>query len=140
MIGITEYIRLTLADGREVTGRVARDERVDPQSVAGLYRYEVRSKDDDWDEPAELSERVIVNFWGTVITDEPIAGADKGFIAIKDWYFEGWANHANDCLMERFSEADCADRWEFVFNYWENLKTDKENLSTFETYIKELGK
>lgn len=49
------------------------DLRVDRSTVPdGVYRYEVRYSDEDGGEPVELARGIMVDFFGTVLTREPI--------------------------------------------------------------------
>ena len=47
----------------------------------GWYRYEIRHDDDGLGDWAEIAKHVLVNFWGTLITREPIE-----FDAYEDGY------------------------------------------------------
>ena len=47
--------------------RVARD-----SGPEGLHRYEIRHTDDDWGEPCQLGYGILVNHFGTLITNEAI--------------------------------------------------------------------
>ncbi len=47
--------------------------RVDRDSVPkGLYMYEVRHGDECDGDPVQIGERIIVNHWGTIISNRPI--------------------------------------------------------------------
>jgi hypothetical protein len=49
------------------------DSRVARDSVPeGLHRYEIRHTDDDWGEPCQLGYGILVNHFGTLITNEAI--------------------------------------------------------------------
>jgi hypothetical protein len=77
------------------------DWRIDRNSIPdGWYFYEVRHADNDWCEPVEVALGVLVNFWGTLITKEPllpeeVASIDDAYVYIdseKDWkYLQGFA-------------------------------------------------
>ena len=56
------------------------DERVNPAIPEGFYMYETRHWDDDWSKMCHIAPWVTVNFFGTVISNEPIP--------IVDWDFE----------------------------------------------------
>ena len=44
--------------------------RIDRTTVPeGVYRYELRHADEDWSEPITLSRSILVNYYGTVLTD-----------------------------------------------------------------------
>ena len=48
------------------------DLRVDRKTVPeGYHMYEVRHSDNDWGEPVEIGEWIMVNFFGTLLTKEP---------------------------------------------------------------------
>lgn len=48
------------------------DLRIDRNTIPeGYYMYEVRHTDNDWGEPAEIGEWILVNFFGTLLTKEP---------------------------------------------------------------------
>lgn len=74
------------------------DERIDRESVpSGWYLYEVRHDDEDWGEPVEIALGVMVNFYGTLLVEEPIEltpntfnGNDYVYIDWdRDWWFQG---------------------------------------------------
>lgn len=49
------------------------DSRVDKATVPeGFHRYEIRHADDDWGEPCQLGYGILVNCFGTLITNEAI--------------------------------------------------------------------
>lgn len=45
-----------------------------------VYRYEIRHSDEDWGEPVELAHGIGVNYYGTVLTREPIQLPISGWI------------------------------------------------------------
>ena len=63
----------------------------------GMYLYEVRHDDEGRGEPCEISEHILVNHWGTLISNRPIKLDKpndnwKPFRLIdseKDWNYEG---------------------------------------------------
>lgn len=70
------------------------DHRISRGSIPdGWYFYEVRHADNDWCEPIEVSLGVLVNFYGTLITKEPLLpevfnSYDDSYVSIdseKDW-------------------------------------------------------
>ncbi|MBQ9899439.1 MAG: hypothetical protein IJM44_08330 [Ruminococcus sp.] len=69
------------------------EEQIDRCSVpSGICMYEVRHNSEDWGEPCEIKDNVIVNFLGTVLSDEPIELEDGGFRLIdpeEDWWYLG---------------------------------------------------
>ncbi len=55
--------------------------RIDRKTLPeGLYAYDLRDCDSCSGDPSELKSYVMVNHWGTVITKEPIEGADDGIV------------------------------------------------------------
>ena len=65
------------------------DWRVDRASVpADMRMYEVRHTDEDWGEPCQLARGIFVNFYGTILTLQPLLLADCGYLDFdsgKDW-------------------------------------------------------
>ena len=53
-------------------------ERIDRATVpTGMFQYEIRHADEDWGNPCQLAKGVMVNFYGTILTSNPIQlGAD----------------------------------------------------------------
>ncbi len=76
--------------------------RIDRESLPeGLYAYDLRDCDDCSGDPAELRSFVLVNHWGTVITKEPIEGADEGIVLDEDDY-----NYlGEDMTLEEFANS-----------------------------------
>lgn len=63
---------------------------------AGLHKYEVRHDDECQGIPCEVADWILVNFWGTLLSSEPIklnspAIGIKGnrYIDESDWNYEG---------------------------------------------------
>ena len=62
-----------------------------------MYLYEVRHDDDMQGIPCEIAERILVNHWGTVVSNKPIAlteqlSTGKRYRLINeetDWNYEG---------------------------------------------------
>lgn len=77
------------------------DERISRDTIPdGWYFYEVRHADNDWCEPIEIGLGVLVNFYGTLITKEPLlaesfTNLDDAYVDIdseNDWkYLDGFA-------------------------------------------------
>lgn len=64
--------------GKEVLLTTA---RIDRASVPeGLYLYELRHHSEDWSDPVQIGEGVLVNFYGTVLSREPIVLIADGFL------------------------------------------------------------
>ena len=61
------------------------DLRVDRSTVPdGVYRYEVRYSDEYGGEPVELTRGIMVDFFGTVLTREPIQLPISGGLELND--------------------------------------------------------
>ena len=72
--------------------------RIDRSTVPkGMYLYEVRHDDEGRGDPCEIARAVMVNHWGTLITNEPIRlkkspvtqNAYREIDPQKDWNYEG---------------------------------------------------
>lgn len=66
------------------------DYRVIPESVPdGFFRYEVRHDDDSIGIPTEAAKRILVNFLGTLLMEEPMPETEEeqGYklISYDDW-------------------------------------------------------
>ena len=65
--------------------------RIDRKTLPeGLHAYDIRDSDDCDGTPSEVKKFVMVNHWGTVVTREPIEGADEGIVLEdKDYNYLG---------------------------------------------------
>lgn len=72
--------------------------RVDRSTVPeGLYLYEVRHDDDQQGDPVQIANWIMVNHWGTLITNKPIRlelservnNAYRDIDPEEDWNYEG---------------------------------------------------
>lgn len=72
--------------------------RIDRESVPkGLFLYEVRHDDDQQGDPVQLGKWIMVNHWGTLISNKPIKlepspSIDNAYRDIDpedDWNYEG---------------------------------------------------
>lgn len=72
--------------------------RVDRATVPdGLYMYEVRHDDDQQGDPVQIANWIMVNHWGTLITNKPIRlepserinNAYRDIDPEEDWNYEG---------------------------------------------------
>jgi len=73
--------------------------RVDRSTVPGnLYIYEVRHADEDWGEPVQVCKGVLVNHYGTLISNKPLHrmirsefshNSYRDIQSEEDWNFEG---------------------------------------------------
>ncbi len=64
--------------------------RIDRKTVPeGLYVYDIRHGDEDWGEPVQLGKSILVNHYGTIISDKPIELPEDGLrdITEDDWSF-----------------------------------------------------
>lgn len=65
------------------------DIRIDRDSVPKRkYFYEVRHDDEDWSCPCQVAKGILVNFYGTLITDEPMPLDKDGKLQLDDDDFE----------------------------------------------------
>jgi hypothetical protein len=55
--------------------------------------YEIRHADDDWDMPISIENNVMVNFWGTIITDEKL-DLQNGVKVLTSWDADEFRNQA----------------------------------------------
>jgi hypothetical protein len=63
--------------------------RIDHKTIPrGLYVYEVRHADDDFLIPRQICKRVLVNFYGTLITAKPLHLPPEGLYLDKPYDFE----------------------------------------------------
>lgn len=75
----------------EVSGLVSEYRVNRKEDVEGKYLYDIRHADNDWCEPATLEKFVMVNWFGTLIVDEPIEvleGPDRPYKEIVDWSYD----------------------------------------------------
>lgn len=84
------------------------DCRVNKTTVPeGLYMYEVRHADDDWGDPCEIAEGILVNFFGTLLSKEELplketVAGSKPYLEVDsqgDWGYEGV-----ECTLEEFMQ------------------------------------
>ena len=68
--------------------------RIDPATVPeGLRLYELRHTDEDWGEPFEVRDWIVVNFFGSILTSNPIQFCPCGFLLFEhdDFAYTGRA-------------------------------------------------
>lgn len=54
------------------------ESRLDHHEIPdGFFAYDLRHGDEDWSTPCEISPFILVNFYGTVISDKPIPEFEK---------------------------------------------------------------
>ena len=59
--------------------------RIDKKDLPkNIHKYEVRSDDEGIGIMCELSKHVLVNFWGTVLSNKPIQLNEHGFLIIDE--------------------------------------------------------
>lgn len=67
--------------------------RIDRASIPkGMYMYEVRHTSDDWSEPCQIANAIVVNFAGTLISNRPVRLDADGIVSVdpeNDWNYEG---------------------------------------------------
>ena len=57
------------------------DLRVDRATVPPqLHLYEFRHEDEDWGRPCQLAKGILVNFYGTVLTLDPLELPEDGYL------------------------------------------------------------
>ena len=87
--------------------------RVDRDTVPkGLYMYEVRHDDDQQGDPVQIANWIMVNHWGTLITNKPIRlepserinNAYRDIDPEEDWNYEGSVATVKE-YMEKNSPA-----------------------------------
>ena len=89
--------------------------RVDRKTVPeGLFLYEVRHDDDQQGEPVQIANWVMVNHWGTLISDRKIAlepnisgnNAYRDIDPENDWNYEGNTAKVQDYMKDRPAEKN----------------------------------
>lgn len=82
------------------------DMRIDRNSVPkGLYLYEVRHDDASFGDPVQIAKGIMVNFFGCIITHEPIKLPEDGYLDIapeKDWDNAGGNCHTVKEFQEKY--------------------------------------
>ena len=83
--------------------------RVDKNTVPkGLYVYEVRHDDDMRGDPVQISDWIVVNHWGTLLTSKPIRldkhpktyRSYRDIDPEEDWNYEGYEMTLKEYLDE----------------------------------------
>lgn len=66
----------------------------------GLYAFDIRHADEDWGVPVEIKEHVLVNYFGTVITDvDLLQGLEyKEFTVIEEEYEDEFLHETVDVM------------------------------------------
>lgn len=92
--------------------------RVDRATVPeGLYVYEVRHDDDQQGDPVQIGNWILVNHWGTIISNKPIHLRNNGYRDIdpeEDWAYEGTVTTVKEYLQRCDLQASPASpgAWE----------------------------
>ncbi len=64
------------------------DMRIDRSTVPkGLYQYEVADDDESQGDPTRVKKGIMVNFWGTLISDVPLPFGSDGVLWLDDGEF-----------------------------------------------------
>ena len=78
--------------------------RIDRKTVPdGLYTYDVRDDDECSGEICQIKHSVLVNHWGTIITDTPIKMDDFWgccFVTENDYHYTG-----DSCYLHEFFDT-----------------------------------
>ena len=83
--------------------------RIDRSTVpACLHLYELRHADEDWGDPCQLAKGILVNFYGSILTAQPIPLPESGYLNFESKDF---------CYVEA---TPCATINEFLRKY--NIK------------------
>lgn len=65
------------------------DMRIERSSVPeGKFQYEVAGDDDSGAEPCRVRNAILVNFYGTLISDEPLPLGEDGVLWLEEGDFE----------------------------------------------------
>lgn len=88
-IGLLRAMTIVLANGDRLSGQMS-ESRVDKvNDTEGKFFLDIRHTDDDWTEPATVENYVMVNWFGTLILDEPyIITDEEKYCEIKDYWLE----------------------------------------------------
>lgn len=62
-------------------------ERIDDEYIPkGIYKYELRHDDECQGAIVELSTKILVNYWGTILSNKPIQLDSQGYREIDEDY------------------------------------------------------
>lgn len=65
------------------------DIRIDRNSIPeGKFFYEVRHADEDWGFPCQVKEGILVNFYGTLVSDVALPLDESGSLELEEDDFE----------------------------------------------------
>lgn len=85
------------------------DMRLDRSTIPeGLYLYEIRHADEDWCDPVQIAQGILVNFFGSILTLEPITLPADGRLDIdseKEWDFEEGGLYSIKEFIEQYNSC-----------------------------------
>lgn len=84
-------ITLFFEDGTKISGLLSEFRVYQQADTESKYLYDIRHTDEDWCEPATLEKRVMVNWFGTLIVDEPIEileSDNSAYLEITDYGYD----------------------------------------------------
>lgn len=87
----TRPITLFFDGHTEVRGLVSEYRIRRDTDMESKYLYDIRHADEDWCEPATLEKSVMVNWFGTLIVDEPIEILESdhnAYLEITDYVYD----------------------------------------------------
>ena len=81
------------------------NERTDSDTVPdGWHQYEVRHDDECLGIPVEISKKILVNFWGTILTREEVRDIENGgkiYLGLGEWRVTGERSYNwGECMKE----------------------------------------
>lgn len=89
------------------------DWRVDRATVPlGMQLYEVRHADEDWGDPCQLARGILVNFYGSILTLQPMKLSERGYLDFdsEDWaYVEDNACATINEFQEKYAAKEAAE-------------------------------
>lgn len=63
--------------------------RIEKETIPeGLHMYQVRHDEEDWTEPVQIKNYILVNFLGTLVTKEPLLTQEEPTIYLEEGDFE----------------------------------------------------
>lgn len=124
-----EHIALDTPGG--TVGGLFSELRVDAPTIPkGLTPYNIRYSDHDDSVPATIEPRVRVDYFGTVIVNEPLDFDGSGYIEILDWNFgNASADHPE---WEKQYTGDKAPK-SFIDYFVEKMNIDTRGVETIRT-------
>lgn len=84
-----EFDHITLDTPIGSIGGLFSELRVDASTIPkGLFPYDIRYSDHDDSVPATIESSVRVDYFGTIIVNEPLNFGGSDYIEITDWNFD----------------------------------------------------